>query len=448
MKKSSFWGASALLLLWGGTILNAGNPRHIQSGFDSNWNPTTQIVAMGNKGVSVSQVNDNLDGYNTPKIILENFGDNQSWDSAKHLRCVTPKLDGSGSYNPGFSILGFGNKGVAVSTTNDSGDGMSEAKTWLNDFGYNQGWRNDKHLRYLSHIPDASSGTYTGGFSIIGFGNKGVTVSRKSATENKFETPKVWLNDFGYDQGWRNDKHLRVTGNILSLSSTGSYTNAFAIIAFGNKGVSVSKKSATEDKFETPKVWLKDFGYDQGWRNNKHLRFFLDRGLPSGEACGCGGSAGIVGFGNKGVSVSIADAEAERFEEPVVVLKNFGSDQGWKNDKHLRILQDINQDGFVDVIGFGNNGVVVSLGSQSGFESPVNVLEDLGYDQGWRNDKHLRIIQDVDGDWIPDIVGFGNNGVVVALGLGNGEFSEPEPWLNDLGYNQGWRVEPVQQKQQ
>ncbi len=444
MKKRNFGGALALLLILGGTILNAGNPRDIIGSYDSNWNYTTQIVAMGKKGVSVSKINDDLDGYTTPKIVLENFGDKQGWDSDKHLRFTTPNLTGAGSISNGFSIVGFGNKGVTVSSTNDSDDDMGEAKVWLNDFGYDQSWRNDKHLRQLiTNLP--SSGSYSGGVAVIGFGNKGVSISRKSATEDKFEEAKVWLNDFGYDQGWRNDKHLRVTGYIPTAGTSGTYTNGFAIIAFGNKGVSVSKKSATEDKFETPKVWLDDFGYDQGWRNDKHLRF-LTYGLPNGEVYG--GGTGIIGFGNKGVSISLIDAEVERFEKPVVVLENFGSDQGWKNDKHLRILADLNSDGFVDIIGFGNNGVVVSLGSESGFESPENVLQDLGYDQGWRNEKHLRIIKDVDGDWIPDIVGFGNNGVVVAAGLGNGEFSEPEPWLNDLGYNQGWRVEPTQQKQQ
>ena len=52
------------------------------------------------------------------------------------------------------------------------------------------------------------------------------------------------------------------------------------------------------------------------------------------------------------------------------------------------------------------------------------VIADFGFEAGgWRVDKHPRFLADITGDGRADIVGFGNDGVYVALSNGDGTFS-------------------------
>ena len=60
------------------------------------------------------------------------------------------------------------------------------------------------------------------------------------------------------------------------------------------------------------------------------------------------------------------------------VLADFGSDQGWREDTHPRYVADLTGDGRGDIVGFGNDGVWVSLGNGSGgFAAPVFTLAAL-----------------------------------------------------------------------
>ena len=66
----------------------------------------------------------------------------------------------------------------------------------------------------------------------------------------------------------------------------------------------------------------------------------------------------------------------------------------------------------------------VALGNGDGTFGAVQfVVADFGYEAGgWRVDKHPRFLADLTGDGRADIVGFGDAGVYVALGNGDGTF--------------------------
>jgi len=66
----------------------------------------------------------------------------------------------------------------------------------------------------------------------------------------------------------------------------------------------------------TPQIALSDFGYNQDWRVENHLRFLAD---VTGE-----GRADIIGFGDAGVLVSPAVAGGTFREQPLFVIPNFG----------------------------------------------------------------------------------------------------------------------------
>ena len=128
------------------------------------------------------------------------------------------------------------------------------------------------------------------------------------------------------------------------------------------------------------------------------------------------------------------------------VLADFGAEAGgWQVSRHPRFLADITGDGRADIVGFGDGGVYVALGNGDGTFQPVRfVLADFGYEAGgWRVEKHPRFLADVRAQGRADIVGFGNDGVYIAFSNGDGTFNfTPQPVINDFGFDAGgWRID-------
>lgn len=206
------------------------------------------------------------------------------------------------------------------------------------------------------------------------------------------------------------------------------------IVGFGGHSVCVSINSGN-DSFQPPKDVLRNFGHNAGWRIEKHPRFLVDLRKT--------GRADIIGFGNDGVLVSLNDGDGN-FGPPSLVVNDFGYNFGWRLENHPRFLADTTGDGFPDIIGFGEQDVMISLSKHDGtFHPPVPVLQMFCQSLGsWRVDKHPRFVADLTGNGCVDIIGFGNNGVHVALNNGNGTFQAARLVLDNFGYAVGgWRVE-------
>jgi hypothetical protein len=188
-------------------------------------------------------------------------------------------------------------------------------------------------------------------------------------------------------------------------------------------------------KFSTPSVVLDAFSTKQGWHPDRHPRFL-------GDTTG-NGFPDIVGFSDQGVVVSRNNGV--RFQKPYLRLEGLCTAQNWHFDKHPRTIADLTGDGKVDLIGFGDPGVYVALNNGDGtFQSAKLALKNFGYFSSagsWRVESHPRFVVDVTGDGKADIVGFGNRGVVVALNNGDGTFKEAKLVIESFGYNQGWRVD-------
>jgi hypothetical protein len=138
------------------------------------------------------------------------------------------------------------------------------------------------------------------------------------------------------------------------------------------------------------------------------------------------GMADIVGFGESGVYVALATGGGS-FGPSSFKLANFApSAGGWSNNTaYPRELADVDGDGMADIVGFGQDGVYVALATGGGSFGPssfrlANFAPGAG---GWSNaDKYPRFLADVNGDHLADIVGFGESGVYVALATGGGSF--------------------------
>jgi phospholipase C len=306
-------------------------------------------------------------------------------------------------------IIGFGDDGVWVCLGNGGG-GFQEARFVVQEFGFNQGWRVDKHPRFVTDL------TGTGRADILGFAEDGVWVSLGNG-DGSFQSAGRVSGDLAFNTGWRVDKHPRF---LADLTGDGRAD----IVGFGDDGVWVCLGNG-DGSFRAAMFVSQDLAFNTGWRVDKHPRFVTDL---TGD-----GRADIVGFGDDGVWVCLGNGDGG-FQPARFVLQELGFNQGWRVDSHPRFLTDLTGDGRADIVGFGNDGVWVALGNGDGSFQPARfVLAGFGANASWRVGDHPRFVADVNGDGRSDIVGFGDDGIWVALGNGDGTFQEARFVLADLG---------------
>jgi hypothetical protein len=152
------------------------------------------------------------------------------------------------------------------------------------------------------------------------------------------------------------------------------------------------------------------------------------------------GRADAVGIAADGVYVALSTGTA--FGPPTRWIADFGTANGWlDNDTYPRLLVDVNGDGLADVVGFKNDGVYVAINTGSGSFAPaVKWSSDFGIASAVpfpNNSVYPRMVLDIDGDGLADIVGFGAAGTYVALNTGSG-FGPITSWVSGFGVNQGY----------
>lgn len=259
------------------------------------------------------------------------------------------------------------------------------------------------------------------------------------------------LAQFGSGQGWTDQTNY--PRQLIDINGDG-YPD---IVGFADDGVKVSKWDPLNNKFLAQYNALSKFGKAVGWiipyprtagftSDDYAPRFFADM---NGD-----GFPDIVGIGPNGVEVAFGDGT--NFGAPFVALAGFcypngsaacGLGTGWTTQqKTPRQLVDMNGDGYPDLVGFNNNGVYVALWNiaQNAFVPAVNpVLSYFGSANGWTDDNvYPRRLVDVNGDGYPDAVGFAADGVWVALWNGTA-FQSPVKWTAQFAGNGGWSNEAV-----
>ncbi|TEB20729.1 hypothetical protein FA13DRAFT_1757730 [Coprinellus micaceus] len=265
-----------------------------------------------------------------------------------------------------------------------------------------------------------------GAADIIGFGQDGVTILRNTFRPE----PRLAIKNFGYNDGWHVEKHVRIVGDttgngladIIGFGDAGVLHVRYAadlrkkgfvdLIGFGDAGVFVALNNGNGN-FAPAKLVLKDFGYVVGgWKVGRHLRFLADTtgdGLPD-----------IVGFGESSVFVSFNNGDGTFQHTP---FKDLGIITPGELGFHPRFVADTTGDGLGDIVGFGSGGVYVARNNGDGtFATATIVLYEFGYDHGWRVDKHPRFLADLTGNGAVDIVGFGEDAVWVSYNDGKGNF--------------------------
>lgn len=377
---------------------------------DVNGDHSQDIVGFGIDGTLVATSTGTSFNYANG---IDDFGFSSGWRTHLHVRTA-----GDINGDELDDIVGFGNQGVFRSLSN--GNGFDSVDLVVNDFGYEQGWRNDKHVRLLA---DVNGDTRK---DIVGFGIHGVWVSMALGAGD-FSEPFFAVGDFGYDQGWRNEKHVRTTADVNGDTMQD-------LVGFGDHGVWIA--IANGWGFDAPQFVLDNFALlAGGWQVSRHPRFVTDVNKDEKDD--------IVGFGNAGVWISYSNGNG--FEQPKFVLADFGYHQGWRvgrdpvfeDDGHAhtgcepgtcprganpRFVVDLNGDGYRDIVGFGHSAIYRSLNGPNGFGSPRAMLRALVTADGspWRSNDDVvptfypRMAGDVDGDGMTDLVAFDHDDVKVV----------------------------------
>lgn len=304
---------------------------------------------------------------------------------------------------------------------------------WLANFGTQAGgWSNNNS--YPRALADVNG---DGRADVVGFGAAGAYVAL--STGSGFAAPALWIRNFGASAqagGWTSfDSYPRLLGDFDGDGRAD-------IAAFGAMGTYVAL--STGASFGAPVLWIRNFGTSPqagGWTSfNAYPRAVAD---ANGD-----GRADVVGFGALGAYVALSTGSA--FGSPALWIRNFGAAPqggGWTSyGTYPRMLADADQDGKADIVGMGGLGIYVARSTGSAFVNDGRWCPDYGASPaggGWTSQNvYPRIVADVNGDERADLVGFRDAGTWVSLSSGSA-FGARELWLGDLGNATGWASQDI-----
>ena len=258
----------------------------------------------------------------------------------------------------------------------------------------------------------------------VGFGLDGVYVALSDGSNLDPDASK-WTSAFDYNHNWRVDSHPRMFADVDGDGRDDA-------VGFGLDGIYVALSDGSGFAVNATR-WTFAFDYNHGWRVDSHPRMFAD---VDGD-----GRDDAIGFGLDGIYVALSDGSS--FDSTATRWTTaFSYNDGWRVDSYPRMLADVDGDGDADVVGFGLDGIYVALSDGSSFASTATRWTTaFDYNHGWRVDSHPRMLADVNNDGYADAVGFGLDGVYVALSNGSGFLTDATRWTTAFDYSHGWRVD-------
>lgn len=349
----------------------------------------------------------------------DSFGTDGGWTDSTTFPRYAVDVTGDGLPD----LVGFHTDGVMVAK--NLGFKFDTYTPWNTSFGFgaNSGsWTdNNKFPRYLADVDG------DGLPDIVGFGYDGTFVAINNG--NGFNTNSMWIPSFGVSTNagsWTDN--IKLPRYVVDMDGDGMPD----IVGFGYDGIFVAHNNGSG--FDPVSKWTPSFGYNAGsgsWTDSNVLpRVIVDingDGLPD-----------VVGFGYDGVFVALNTGSG--FGPTNMWIASFAPNAGgWTDNKtNPRYVTDVNGDGLPDIVGFGNDYVFVSLNTGTGFGPVQSWLHGLTPNAGGWTDNNVnpRYIEDVNGDGLPDIVGFGNDNVYVAINTGT-SFSTPAVWTTGFTVNGG-----------
>ena len=174
------------------------------------------------------------------------------------------------------------------------------------------------------------------------------------------------------------------------------------LVGFGQDGVYIAL--STGSGFGAISKWTSSFDLSHGWTVSQYVRTVGD---VDGD-----GMADLVGFGQDGVYIALSTGSG--FGTISQWTTSFDLSHGWTVSQYVRTVGDVNNNGKADLVGFGLDGVYISLPFGSGFSLPSRRTTSFDLSHGWTVSDYVRTVGDVNGDGKADLVGFGLDGVYIA----------------------------------
>jgi hypothetical protein len=438
----------------------------------TNWSYGWSPVLAGTYNVEVRAVDDSLN-LSTPTTTqltvvsdgdLDNFAADQGWTTVDHVRqAVDVNIDGKAEY------VGFGDDYTFISyygMWNDEAGNPQNTPTFsqpdavINNLGRNDGYTAAVQRGAAWTGYGVADSIYGQGFDgIFWYGAASDTLASDEAG-NLFEAPDYetsfhFYGAFGSQQGWTSSNGF----DVVFASTTDQYAS---ILGFGSSGI-VDAPQAFAPTADASQLYTLSppVGNDSGWDQTVDVRTFVD---ASGKAIDLNhdGVTDFVGMGQNGLVYAYGAEDGSGHYSLGALLSatmgpnvcSFAGNEGWTNATTLREIVADPITGYDDIIGFGWDGVYVSMGqnpaSNGGdpFGQSYLAMRDLGETEGWSPATTPRVIGDINGDGTPDIVGFGADDTFVAIGSrdmsGNLIFTlDLARVFADLGYNEGWNATTV-----
>lgn len=242
-----------------------------------------------------------------------------------------------------------------------------------------------------------------------------------SNTNSKFRNS---LNAYANNDGWNSKKHFRIASDFNG-------DGHMDLIGFGDHSVYVSYGNSKMEFNSSKTITKEQFTGKQGWNSEANERFVVDLNGDN--------RVDLAGFSKFGLAVSYQLPNGTLQKSQIAKgSESLGNGNHWTAKKHVRTLADVNNDGYMDIIAFGDNSTYIALGTKSGTFGKGIPFDDFHNKKGYDAKKHERLVADVNNDGKKDLVGFGDNAVWAAFGNGNGTFRKTVKIFNDFHHLKGY----------
>jgi|GEM_PF-3747741 len=289
-----------------------------------------------------------------------------------------------------------------------SSSAFADPTSWATDFTASTGWDIENQPRVMADL-DADGRT-----DLVGFGKD---LSFSLSTGSGFgATQSADSSLTGCDAG--HDclgDYPRVMGDVDGDGRVDA-------IAFEHNNVYTLRFDGSN--FQAPEPWTQALTISQGWSSTtQRTAADLD-----GD-----GLTDIIGFGMFSTEFYYSDGEAAFVARAQHTMADFSANDGFSASQgNAPVLADVNGDGATDIVGMSGDEIWVGLSTGDGFAPRVLWTQAFSPGTGadWNPNTAPCRVADVNGDGLPDVVGFRNTDVIVAYSTGV-SFTDPVVWDDD-----------------